>query len=298
MRDGADPDWNTTGLDWPNRAASRFVRAGGLHWHLQEMGEGETMLLVHGTGASTHSWRDLAPRLARRYRVIAPDLPGHGFTRCADPDRLSLPGMAAALAALLETLQVVPAWAVGHSAGAAVLVRMGLDGALRPRRVISLNGALLPLGGLRSPLFAPLARLFVSNPLVPRLFAWQASHPAAFARMMEQTGSQLDARGIELYQRLASRPAHVGAALDMMARWDVRALERDLPKLATPMVLVSGGRDGMIPPSHADDVHALVPHARRLTLPELGHLAHEEQPAELAALILRLCAGDAAPASA
>jgi magnesium chelatase accessory protein len=289
MSEGADPDWNTTGLDWPNRAASRFVRAGGLYWHVQVMGEGEPMLLVHGTGASTHSWRDLAPRLARRYRVIAPDLPGHGFTRCADPDRLSLPGMATAVAALLAALQVAPVWAVGHSAGAAILVRMVLDGTLRPRRVISLNGALLPLGGLRSPLFAPLARLFVSNPLVPRLFAWQASHPAAFARMMDQTGSQLDARGIELYRRLASRPAHVRAALEMMARWDVRPLERQLPQFPVPLTLVSGGRDGMIPPAHADDVRRLLPTAETVTCDDLGHLAHEEQPERIAALIESRC---------
>jgi len=291
MGDGADPDWNTTGLDWPNRAASRFVHAGGLRWHVQEFGDGEPMLLVHGTGASTHSWRDLAPLLAQRYRVIAADLPGHGFTRCADASRLSLPGMAMALAALLQTLQVEPAFAVGHSAGAAILVRMVLDGRVRPRRVVSLNGALLPLGGLRSPLFAPLARLFVSNPLIPRLFAWQASHPAAFARMMEQTGSRLDARGVELYQRLASRPAHVGAALDMMARWDVRPLEHELPRFGVPLTLVSGGRDGMIPPSHADDVRRLLPAAHSITLEDLGHLAHEEQPQRVAALIAACCAG-------
>lgn len=289
MRDGADPDWNILGLDWPNRTASRFVRAAGLNWHVQELGQGEPMLLVHGTGASTHSWRDLAPRLAQRYRIIAPDLPGHGFTRCADPERLSLPGMAQALGALLETLHVAPVWAVGHSAGAAILVRMALDGTLRPRRIISLNGALLPLGGLRSPLFAPLARLFVSNPVMPRLFAWQASQPAAFARMMDQTGSRLDARGIELYQRLATRPAHVGAALDMMARWDVRPLERQLPQLPLPLTLVSGGRDGMIPPAHADDVRRLLPTADSVTFDDLGHLAHEEQPERVAAFIESRC---------
>ena len=289
MHGSADPDWNTLGLDWPNRAASRFVQAGGLRWHVQQLGEGEPMLLIHGTGASTHSWRDLAPRLAQHYQIIAPDLPGHGFTRCRDADRLSLPGMAAAVRALLDVLGIEPVWAVGHSAGAAVLVRMCLDGRLAPHRLVSLNGALLPLGGLRSPMFAPLARLFVSNPFVPRLFAWQASQPATFARMMAQTGSVLDAQGVGFYQRLASRPAHVGAALDMMARWDVRPLEHQLPRLTVPLTLVSGGRDRMIPPSHAQDVQRLLPTAQSLVLEQLGHLAHEEQPETVAALIESLC---------
>lgn len=282
-------DWRTDGLDWPNRYASRFVAAVGLRWHLQRLGRGEPLLLIHGTGASTHSWRDLAPRLARHFEVIAPDLPGHGFTAAPVAERLSLPGMADAVAGLLTAVGLRPRWVVGHSAGAAILARLCLDGAIAPQALISLNGALLPLGGLRHPAFAPVARLFVSNPLMPRLFAWQASHPAFFARLLEQTGSRLDERGVELYRRLASRSAHIATALDMMARWDVRSLERELPRLATPLVLVSGGRDRMIPPSHAQGVHRLVPTARLVTLPDAGHLAHEECPDEIAALIESLC---------
>jgi magnesium chelatase accessory protein len=67
-------------MDWPHRTASRFVSAGGIEWHVQVMGKGPCALLLHGTGASTHSFRDLAPALAPDFSVIAVDLPGHGFT--------------------------------------------------------------------------------------------------------------------------------------------------------------------------------------------------------------------------
>jgi magnesium chelatase accessory protein len=105
MSEGA-PVWERDGRDWPNREASRFVEAGGLRWHVQRMGGGPVALLVHGTGAATHSWRDFAPLLARKgFAVVAPDLPGHGFTGTpAAPEGLSLPGMADGLAALLATL--------------------------------------------------------------------------------------------------------------------------------------------------------------------------------------------------
>ena len=73
-------DWTVDGADWPNRDASRFVEAGGLRWHVQVMGTGPVALLVHGMGASSHSWRDVAPLLASRFTVIIPDLPGHAFT--------------------------------------------------------------------------------------------------------------------------------------------------------------------------------------------------------------------------
>jgi magnesium chelatase accessory protein len=85
------------------------------------------ILLLHGTGASAHSWRDVAPALARHHRVIVPDLPGHAFTQRPPAAGLSLPGMAAALGALLQTLEATPAVIVGHSAGAAIAARMALD---------------------------------------------------------------------------------------------------------------------------------------------------------------------------
>jgi magnesium chelatase accessory protein len=125
---GRKPDWNTDGRTWPNRAASRFVVADGLRWHVQVMGSGPPILLIHGTGAATHSWRDLAPLLARDFTVIAPDLPGHGFTETPDAEGLSLAGMARGLGALLDALGVEPVLAVGHSAGAAIAMQMGLGG--------------------------------------------------------------------------------------------------------------------------------------------------------------------------
>ena len=76
----AAPRWTHEGRDWPNATASRFVAAGGVKWHVQVMGQGPVALLLHGTGSATHSWRDLAPLLARDFTVVAPDLPGHGFT--------------------------------------------------------------------------------------------------------------------------------------------------------------------------------------------------------------------------
>ena len=104
-----------------------------MRWHVQVMGSGPPLLLLHGTGAATHSWRDLMPMLAQDFTVIAPDLPGHGFTETPGGDGLSLRGMARELAALLGALGLQPALAVGHSAGAAIAIRMRLDGRLDGR---------------------------------------------------------------------------------------------------------------------------------------------------------------------
>ncbi len=60
------------GKDWPLRDTSRFVEAGGLRWHVQMLGRGPVLLLVHGAAAATHSWRDLAPMLARHFASSCP----------------------------------------------------------------------------------------------------------------------------------------------------------------------------------------------------------------------------------
>ncbi len=274
--------WERDGRDWPNRDASRFVRAGGLRWHVQKMGTGPVLLLVHGTGAATHSWRGLAPLLASRFTVIAPDLPGHGFTQRPASYRMSLPAMARSLRDLLTCLDAEPVMAAGHSAGAAILARMSLEGYIAPKALISLNGALLALHGLPRHVFSPVAKLLAGCPAVSYLFAWRAADRSVVERMLRDTGSALDARGVEFYRRLARSPNHVAAALGMMANWDLGLLERQLPRLAPRLLLLAGANDRTIRPSEALRVCSLLPTATVVTLPGLGHLAHEERPAEIA----------------
>ncbi len=280
--DANAPDWETDGRDWPNRAASRFVTAGGLRFHVQVMGAGPVLLLLHGTGAATHSWRALAPLLARDFTVIAPDLPGHGFTAAPFWPRMSLPGMAGAIATLLDVLEAPPALVAGHSAGAAILAEMCLHGRIAPAGLVSLNGALLPLKGVAGQVFSPLARLFALNPLVPRVFAWHAADKAVVARLLRGTGSRIDAAGAEFYARLARRSGHAGAALMMMANWDLAPLAAALPRLAPSLLLIVGTADRSIPPADAREIARRVAGARVIELPRLGHLAHEEAPERVA----------------
>ena len=280
----ASLDWRRDGADWPNRDASTFVEAGGIRWHVQRMGAGPALLLLHGTGASTHSWRQLAPLLARRFSVVAPDLPGHGFTAMAPRGGMSLPGMARLVAALLAELDVAPVLVVGHSAGAAILARMAIDGAIAPAALVSLNGAFLPFGGMLRFL-SPIARLMAATPLAARLFAARADDRRAVDRLLDGTGSSLDAEGVALYARLVRSPAHVHAALTMMASWNLEALVRDLGRLAVPTLLVAAGNDRTVPPSQATEVASRIHGARVDKQPGLGHLAHEEAPERIAALI-------------
>lgn len=281
-----DLDWKRDGRDWPHRAASRFVEAADFRWHVQRMGEGPSLLLIHGTGASTHSWRALMPIFARHFDVVALDLPGHGFTATPRGESFTLPGMARAIARLLATLDVKPSLAVGHSAGAAILIRMALDEAITPRGVVSLNGALSQFRGVARHVFGPLAKLLVLNPFVPRLFTWAAGGRHSVERLIRDTGSTLDREGVDLYAQLMQSPKHVAGALAMMANWDLEPLEREMPALKVPLLLMAAGGDLAVPSDVSFQVRDRIPGAQLEYLRGVGHLAHEEQPAKVADLII------------
>jgi magnesium chelatase accessory protein len=283
------PDWAREGKDWPNREASRFIRAGGLRWHVQVAGTGPVLLLLHGTGAATHSWRDMLQKLSEDFTVVAPDLPGHGFTEQPAGAGMSLPGMARKVAALLDALGLRPEFAAGHSAGAAIAVQMCLDGTMAPRAVIALNGAMIPYGGHASSLFAPLARLIARNPLMPFVFAWRAADQQVVEKLLASTGSAVDPVGLKFYARLARHSGHTGAALAMMGNWDLAGFLTRLPKFTGRLVLVVGENDRSIPASDAQKVQAVLPAAEIIALPGLGHLAHEEEPALFVALLKEAC---------
>jgi len=265
--------------DWPNRELGRFVRAGGVNWHVQIEGSGPVMLLLHGTGAATHSWRDFLPIAAQHFTVIAPDLPGHGFTIGRPAGGLSLAAMSKALAALLTELDVNPEVIVGHSAGAAIAMRMVLDGSVKPAALIGIAAALLPFPGIAQHLFPTLAKLLFVNPFAPHIFAQMARRSGAVGGFLERsTGSTIDSAGATHYARLFARADHCAGAIGMMANWDLEPLKRALPSLAVPVLLIHGDRDAAIPIAAAREGAELIPGATLVTLPRLGHLLHEEAP--------------------
>jgi hypothetical protein len=103
---------------------------------------------------------------------------------------------------------------------------MALDGHAKPQAIVSFNGALLPLAGLAGQFFLPMARLMAAAPFVPQLFAWRAAEKVVLQRLIDGTGSALDAEAWR-YARLVASPGHVQGALGMMASWDLAALQRD-----------------------------------------------------------------------
>lgn len=255
-------------------------------WHVQEDGAGPLLLLLHGAGGATQSWRNLFPLLvAAGFRVVAVDLPGQGFTRSGARHRAGLDPTSVDVARLVAAEGWRPAAVIGHSAGAAIALRLQQIDGFAPVPVAVINPALAQFDGVAGWLFPKLAKALAVAPGVARLFSATAATPARVRRLLDVTGSHVDAEGQRLYLMLVGDRDHVDGTLTMMAQWSVDALVASLPGIRVPVLFVVADSDGSVPPRVSETAAARMPGSGIVRLPG-GHLVHEETPLPVAAAIV------------
>jgi magnesium chelatase accessory protein len=270
--------------DWPYRDRVRRVASRPHDWCVIDEGAGPTLLLLHGAGGSGHSFRNLIPLLAPHYRLIVPDLPGQGFTRSGARARYGLDPMAEDLVTLCRSLGTDPAAIIGHSAGAAIALRMA--DMMPLRAVVGINAALGAFDGAAGVMFPLLARVLAVTPFIPHVVARLWGNAQTVNRLLSSTGSPLDAEGQAQYIALVRDPAHVDGTLGMMAQWRLEGLMARLPSLTTPALLIASTRDAAVPPKISKDAALVMPDARYAELPGYGHLVHEEAAAAVTDVML------------
>ena len=280
------PDLDQATLDAKYlRAASDRVELRalpGVTLHVRDTGprEGQVLLMLHGFGASLHTWETWAEKLSENYRVIRIDLPGSGLSP-PDPSGIYTDlRTEQILLALLDQLDVAQVTLIGHSIGG----RIAWDMAARnPDRVTRL--VLISPDGFASPGFdygkppeVP-ASLKLMRYILPRPLLRMSLAPAYADR--DLPGERLTDRYFDLMRAPGGRSA-------LLARMQQTVLTDPRPQLrriTVPTLLIWGEQDAMIPISNAADYLAALPHARLVKLPGIGHLPQEEQPARgLAAL--------------
>jgi magnesium chelatase accessory protein len=269
--------------DWPYRDQGRMIRHAPHDWWVIDAGTGPTIILLHGAGGSTHSFRNLLPLLTPHYRCIVIDLPGQGFTR-AGTRRFNLDAMAADLTSLITAQGWNTPAIIGHSAGAAIALRIA---ELIPlKTVIGINAALGTFEGLAGLLFPALAKGFALIPFLPAGIARLWGNAARVDQLLNATGSHIDTAGRAQYLHLVKSPAHVDGTLGMMSQWNLTPLVARLKDLQTPTLLLTGAADTTVPPRVSQSVAHRMPRATTIDLPKLGHLAHEEAAGQVAEVIL------------
>lgn len=252
-------------------------------------GSGEVLLLLHGIAGSSHTWRPLIRLLSGRFRVVAPDLLGHGNSTKPRSD-YSLGAMSVMVRDLLDELGVTRATIVGHSLGGGVAMQFIYQHPDYGQRLI-----LIDSGGLGPDVGVPLrlASLPGSELVLPVIASRHLLAPVERVGSWLRKGGIESARGQELwrhYSSLSDGPTRRAFLRTLRAVVDhrgqaVSALNRLNARTEFPAMAIWGARDAIIPVEHAYAAQRIRPDVRLEVLDDCGHFPHAERPAEVADLI-------------
>lgn len=278
-----------TETETTTKTEPKYIEIHGERIAVRDEGRGEALLLVHGMAGSSVTWREIAPRLADKYRVIAPDLLGHGNSSKPRTD-YSLGAFAVGLRDLLDELGVESATVVGHSMGGGIAMqflyqhpdycrRLVLisSGGLGPEVGLVLRLLAAPGAELIMPLIAPSAVLRVGNAVRSRLSSLGLQSPRA-AEIWNAYSSFSDRQTRHAFLRtLRSVVDYRGQSVSALNRLTLRA--------GLPVLAIWGEQDTIIPVEHAYSALKARPDCRLEVLPGVGHFAQVEAPNDVAELI-------------
>ena len=274
-------------LDWPNREHSRIVSVGDLDWHVQLNGKGPVVLLLHGTGSSTHSWSDLIPLLETHAQVLVPDLPGHAFTLGAKLEDLKLDEIARSLQLLIDQLGIEsPAIVVGHSAGAPLALRFAVVAPKPPQLVIALNPSFIPPPAVYTSFFGPLLGPITRSSTLSSLLASLSPSLGMVDKLLDSTNTKLPEARRVYYRKLFERSDHVRGAMNFMAAADIQKVLAEADLYRGKLICVLGNQDAWIPVKPLEKIIRDYFPAAEILKWEGGHIMHELEPRKVAQLIL------------
>jgi pimeloyl-ACP methyl ester carboxylesterase len=296
-----DPDERRTPPDAPAASEEPAIEARSLLLHGHRMtyrvgGDGPLLVLIHGIAGSSATWLDVMPTLARRYRVLAPDLLGHGESAKPRGD-YSLGAYASGLRDLLAALGYERCTVVGHSLGGGIAMQFAYQFPERVERLV-----LVGSGGLGPDLHLSLraAALPGAEYLLPLLCGPVVRNVGdTVSRVLSRTRLRAAADMEEIWQGFRSldsteaRQAFlhtVRSAIDLSGQ-RISATDRIYLAQHAPTLILWGERDPIIPVAHGREANRLIEGSQLVVFPHSGHFPHRDEPAAFAAAIDGFCQG-------
>lgn len=251
--------------------------------HFERRGVGESVVLIHGFGGSTYSWREAFPRLQESLDLLAVDLNGFGYTqRPRAAQDYSLSGQVSLVLRLLDHLHIDRAHFVGHSYGGGVVLEIARSHPQRVRSLVLVDAAppgRAPFGQIWLRLFAPLVLWYTEN------FALTPGAIGDALRSVVHVDANVTSEMIDQYLRrlriAGFRDAFHGLITARNRSWT----DEDFAALDMPALVIWGRHDSVVPLRTGEELSRKLPRAAWVVIEHAGHLPMEEQPDAFAAAL-------------
>ena len=275
---------------WPHYEYSKFFETDKFVWHYQLIGKpgNPIMLLIHGAGASSHSWASLIPKL-QEFQILAVDLPGHRFSKIKKGIKPKHDIIVRDLVVLFDALKIKPNVFVGHSIGAVIVLSLSdvYKGPLSS--VVLINGALERFEGPAATIFPLMAKVFYASPLTKYWIRIFNSAEKSLRKFLSISGSNLTNTNIDYYLQLMANEAHVTGTLAFISSWSIGDIEKKLEKINVPSLFLAGMSDGIVNYKTSVRANKKAFNAKIKLFENEGHLIHEVSSAKVAKEINSFC---------
>lgn len=271
-------------------AEEYFINVDGIRVRYLRSGSGPPLLLIHGLLGYSFCWRRNFEALGRHFDVIAPDLPGMGFSERVSGLDCSVRAAAQRTLRLLDELGIAQADVLGNSHGGAIATTMAAIGSetgnQRVRRLI-LSAPVNPWSSHGTLITAALASR-AGRLAFPAIWSALRRMRGYILRRMYGDPARIPPGSVEGYVAGLLATGTTEYLLDVVRCWhsDLRDLERSYANINVPVLLMWGDRDTAVLPESAQRVREVVPGAQLVMLPGVGHLPHEEAPETFHRIVL------------
>lgn len=257
--------------------SSSFISIDGINVHYRDVGKGEAILLIHGTGASLHTWEKWIDILSPSYRVISFDLPGFGLTGPDPNHNYQISRYSAILDSLIVKLKVDSFHIAGNSLGGLVAWRYTTQ---FPQKILTLNlidAAGLPQPGKKPPFIFQLAKLPILSTLLQKVTPKSIIENSMLD--VYKNDQLVNEKLIDRYFELSLREGNRTAFVKRMSQLNEKLDISDLKKITAPVLIQWGKDDRWIPLAKGYEFKKLIPQAE-LKIYNSGHVPMEENPME------------------
>ena len=252
----------------------------------------ETIVLLHGTSASLHTWEGWTKALSSQYCVVSMDLPGFGLTGpyTDQSTQYSSENYAAFVIEVLNHLNLDRVTLAGNSLGGKVAWRTAALYPERVGRLILVDAVGYPATPKHIPIGFKLARYPAMSPILNRILPRSVVKKSVLSVYADD--SKVDDSLVDRYYELTLRQGNRQALSRRLNETDDESEQAQIKQLDLPTLILWGAKDDLIPVENAALFHRDIRGSQLKVFDDLGHVPHEEDPRATAIVVRKFLAGE------